>query len=305
MRKMLKFSLSIVLVMATACVPVTGLAPTVTTPAVSSSTSQTVTIQPVTVPSQTASVTPLTTMPAMDGTILAGSDGSFVYIRSGPGMSYDRIGTLAGGQPVQITGRSPHNDWWRVMANDVEGWIFASFVRVEGNIQAIPCISNSQSECKVIAIPVGNDPSMAMIRALKGDMDLEVTFLQEETNPNADMRKAFIYTDEGGDEYWIDAQTLVLVQWTPSQSVPVGKTLPVEGLKIAASAFAGRISPIFQEHATALTFTESTKDGTTYAFRWEGRWEVGHMMPPFLQIVMRTDGAILGYINTLDALDPP
>jgi hypothetical protein len=48
------------------------------------------------------------------------------------------------------------------------------------------------------------------------------------------------------------------------------------------------------------SFTQMTKDGSNYGFRWEDQDNTGHMMPPFLQVVIRTDGEILQYMNTLD-----
>lgn len=79
------------------------------------------------------------TMPTVTGTpsgpiVTVRSDGeSFVNVRSGPGLFYDKIGVLLTGQQLSAKGRSSGGDWILVDYPGVEGgvaWVYASFVNI-------------------------------------------------------------------------------------------------------------------------------------------------------------------------------
>src|SRR5450759_180016 len=63
---------------------------------------------------ETQTPVPTTALPIVTGEIVASV--TVVNVRSGPGTTYARIGTLPGGTKVQGTGRSPQKDWWRMSA---------------------------------------------------------------------------------------------------------------------------------------------------------------------------------------------
>ena len=250
---------------------------------------------------ETQTPVPTIVPPIVTGQIVA-SD-TVVNVRSGPGTTYDRIGTLQGGTVVQITGRSPQNDWWRVSTEGVEGWVFSGLVFVEGDAQAVPCVAGSESNCRTLETPSGNDQAIATIRAMIGVQELPIFFLKEDGNANADLRKTLIYADKQGGEYWVDKQALQIVFWMPGQTENSGDVKTIDTLRSTARTFAERQSPMFRQTDSSLTFTESTKDGSAYAFRWDDRSKTGHMMFPFLQILIRTDGQIINFFNTLDILE--
>jgi len=242
---------------------------------------------------ETQTPVPTLALPIVTGKIVVSE--TFVNVRSGPGTTYDRIGTLPGGTKVQVTGRSPQKDWWRVSADGIEGWMFSSLVIVEGDAQAVPCVVGSESKCVTAEIPSGNDQAIASIRAMIGVQDLPLFFLREDGNPNADLRKTLIYADEQGGEYWVDKQALQIVFWMPGQTEISGDVKTIDMLRSTARTFAERQSPMFRQTDSSLTFRESTKDGSSYAFRWDDRSITGHMMFPFLQILIRTDGQIINF----------
>ena len=136
-----------------------------------------------------------------------------------------------------------------------------------------------------------------------GAQDLPIFFLNEDDNANADLRKTLIYADEQGGEYWVDKQALQIVYWMPGQTENSGEVKTIDVLRSTARTFAERQSPMFRQKDSSLTYTESTKDGSAYAFRWDDQSMTGHMMFPFLQILIRTDGQIINYYNTLDILE--
>jgi SH3-like domain-containing protein len=293
---------SIILLLVGGCTPgVVGNQPVTQPPVSTAIPSKTaIEFQPIV---QTETLTPVPTLalPIVPGKIATSE--TFVTVRSGPGTTYDRIGTLPGGTVVQVTGKTTKMDWFRVNADGIEGWVFSSLVIVEGGAQVVPCIAGSESKCVTAEIPSGNDRAIANIRAMIGVQELPIFFLKEEGNPNADLRKTFIYTDEKGGEYWVDQQALQIVYWMPGQTENSGNLKTIDMLRSTARTFAERQSPIFRQKESSLTFTVSTKDGTTYAFRWDDRSITDHMMLPFLQILIRTDGQIINFYNTLDILE--
>ena len=155
-------------------------------------------------------------------------------------------------------------------------------------------------EIVVATVPIGNDQAIANIRAMRDQQDLSLIFLEEANNPNGDLRKSLVYTDEQGGEYWVDQQTLQVVQWTAGQTASSGVVKTTAALRSIAIMFADRQSPRFRQTSGRLTFTETSKDGTTCSFRWEDRTLPGHVLFPFLQVVIRTDGQIINYHNTLE-----
>jgi hypothetical protein len=292
--------LALIALLTVACTPIVGILPTTTLPVPSLLPSRMITEQSPLLSMEITTDVPLSTLPAASGKILPDDGDIVVYVRSGPGTTYDRIGSLPVGKEVQVTGRSPHGDWWRVYADGVEGWIFSSYIIVEGNVQIVPCVSGAAGDCGASESPIGNDQAIASICVMLDNSNISLSFQEEKGNPNADLRKSLIYTDEQGGEYWVDQQTLQVVRWTAGQTGSSGEVKTIAALRTLAKTFAMRQSPRFRQNSGSLTFTETSKDGTTYAFRWEDRTLPGHVLFPFLQVVIRTDGQIINYHNTLD-----
>lgn len=66
-----------------------------------------------------------------------------VNIRSGPGLSYEVIGSLAANTPVPIVGRSADNAWWQIrMINNELGWVSSSVVSAS-NAENVPVVEAS------------------------------------------------------------------------------------------------------------------------------------------------------------------
>jgi SH3-like domain-containing protein len=300
-KKAVLFS-SIILLLVVGCTPGVIGNPTATPPPVSTAIPSTTVneLHPI-AQKETQTPVPTTVPPIVTGKIVA-SD-TVVNVRSGPGTTYDRIGTLPGGTKVQVTGRSPQKDWWRVSADGIEGWMFSGLVIVEGDAQAVPCIAGADGNYTTVETPSGNDQAIASIRAMIGVQDLPIFFLREDGNPNADLRKTLIYADEKGGEYWVDKKALQIVYWMPGQTENSGDVKTIDTLRSTARTFAERQSPMFRQTDSSLTFTESTKDGSAYAFRWDDQSLTGHTLFPFIQILIRTDGQIINFYNILDILE--
>lgn len=282
--------------------------PTVEPSKIPTETPSTALVVQVTVPPSETVADPVTkipeatpTLPTLTGTVLSSTaEDTFIFARSGPGTNYKRVGSIPTGQTVQVIGRNPQSDWWQIRVDTLEGWVFSAYVHVEGDVLAIPCISISSVNCSPATVPVGNDLAIASIQAFFGNPNMPLVFQREDINPNADMRDVLIYADSQGSEYWVDRDTARVVQWMPQPTPDSGVTKSIEELHSLALTFAYHQSPMLVQNPNSLTFRQMTKDGSHYAFRWEDQSSTGHILPPFLQVIIRTDGEILQYMNTLD-----
>ena len=64
-----------------------------------------------------------------------------VNVRSGPGTSYGRIGSMAAGQRYPITGKNAAGDWWQIDFNGQQGWVVGSLVSTEGALDGVQVAS--------------------------------------------------------------------------------------------------------------------------------------------------------------------
>ncbi len=60
--------------------------------------------------------------------------------RTGPGTSYQRLGTFPAGRIVPIIGRLADNSWWQVRDNLTDAWVSAQYATVYGICTAIPIV---------------------------------------------------------------------------------------------------------------------------------------------------------------------
>lgn len=77
-------------------------------------------------------------------TVDGGSD--VINVRTGPGTMFILVGRLFAGQTVEVTGRSPQGDWWRVKIGKLEGWVYSAYLTVE-RPWAVPCIGFNNDDC--------------------------------------------------------------------------------------------------------------------------------------------------------------
>ena len=57
-------------------------------------------------------------------------------VRSGPGITYTRIGWLANGTVADVVGRNADNTWWEVNFPLGRGWVSAAYTQLEGDLSA-------------------------------------------------------------------------------------------------------------------------------------------------------------------------
>jgi hypothetical protein len=276
----------------------------------------------------------------------ARSDSSIISLRSGPSTRESAVGALPDRAIVEVTGRSPQGDWWRVRAAGVEGWVFFQDIRLSRAALAAPCIAPPDSDCP----PEPAAPLAEMMEEADETAGVENTAGMEETpdaeemadaektardflaspaanpaalplsfagvieNPDANQRETYRFNDAFGGEIWVDAAAQRVVRWTREDLPAPGEAQPFNALRSGAQTFAELNSPAFYERPGTLTASEPVADSganavaganaaDAYAFRWEAAGmpnDAAGFPTPYLLVVLRGDGQILSYFNTLD-----
>ncbi len=151
--------------------------------------------------------------------------------------------------------------------------------------------------------PISQDytEAMANIKSLTGQPDLQLSFQEVTVDPNANLRKAIVFIDSQGTQYWVDFLTNDVLEFTLTSFPEVDRTQlkDQQELRVIAENFALQHSVIFARLRDELRYEEGNK-GDIYFFRWENRNVKWQTMPPLLQIGVNTNGKIVSYINTLD-----
>ncbi|MFZ4827444.1 MAG: CARDB domain-containing protein [Phototrophicaceae bacterium] len=83
--------------------------------------------------------------------------------RTGPGTTYQRVGTFPAGRVVPIIGRLADNSWWQVRDNLTDAWVSAQYVTVYGICTAIPIVRplpspTPNATVTATALPATNTP---------------------------------------------------------------------------------------------------------------------------------------------------
>lgn len=66
-----------------------------------------------------------------------------INIRDGAGTDFARVGVLAYGEDVMLTGRNASGDWVQVETDDGEGWIFASLLTIDGDVSRLRLVDDN------------------------------------------------------------------------------------------------------------------------------------------------------------------
>jgi hypothetical protein len=186
------------------------------------------------------------------GTIKANAEDETVNVRNGPGAIYDRVGTLANREMVNITGRSPQWEWWRIQTDELEGWVYSAFLTVD-SAAGIPCVEQNAGDCATSGLPPEHNQALVSIRTFRNQSDLNLTYGGETPNPNGDMRDSLVYRDDQGGEYLVDKEKLQVVHWTPYPPTVAGETKTVDELRSLALTFAYHQSPRLAQNASNLS----------------------------------------------------
>lgn len=157
--------------------------------------------------------------------------------------------------------------------------------------------------------PVGDEQvrktAIANLQALLDAPELELAIQGVESSPNASNYPAVVFIDAQGNRYYISQDTLQPIEFTierPIQDTPGGSKTPDE-LRAIAFQLAQDHSSRFAELQEKLAYSEGNKSGENSFFRWELPGSNVGGMPAILQIGLKQDGRLFGYLNSIDLLE--
>jgi uncharacterized protein YraI len=81
-----------------------------------------------------------------------------VNIRSGPGTSYPKLGSLAAGDSYEILGKNAASDWLQFVYDGDPAWVSADMVTVSGNMGTVEVAQNIPAPPAPTARPVAPRP---------------------------------------------------------------------------------------------------------------------------------------------------
>ncbi|MBN2304237.1 MAG: SH3 domain-containing protein [Anaerolineae bacterium] len=136
---------------------------------------------------------------------------TYLNVRSGPDVKYERLYTTAGGDRLTVTGRHADLPWLRVEDKDTYGigWVPTEFIIFRGNWAAVPAVTEPIGDLElptaVIDFPhnvYGHPDKNSFVGAIPGG-------IYTITGWNADYSWAMIETEEFG-EVWIHTDEFAL-----------------------------------------------------------------------------------------------
>lgn len=216
----------------------------------------------------------------------------------------------------------PADGWSGILAFNLEGWtvqagsqVYLGTLTRYSKVVTSSTVSNAASWVQSDRLPAHLPAAAAApqadyaqaimnIRKATEQPDLLLQFEKIAPHPDAGLHQMVVFVDSHRNEYSVDMQTSQVVEFLQEHSPATSQAeaLSLDQLESLASAFAARNSLYFQQNSAELVFSKMSKDGTTYAFRWEVPGSMDKVEHPYLQVVICPDGQIIGFINTLDLL---
>jgi len=152
--------------------------------------------------------------------------------------------------------------------------------------------------------------SIESIRAFRKDPGIVAVYQETQLNPylNGTVDMA-IFIDGSGYEYWTYPETGKLIQAAPAAHVPPRSyavapeaRLSVAELRLMAIETVSGQVPGFVSRRPNLHPLEDNRNREVYFFRWDD--SSVHVpeseLPPFVQIGLRADGALVSFTNTIN-----
>lgn len=117
-------------------------------------------------PTATLAASPTaTSTPLPSGMLAAVVTARGLNVRAGPGIQYLRLGAVAGGTKLTLSGRNEAGTWVRGLAaaENLEGWLSAQYMKIDGDVMTLPVL-----EEKLLATPTSSPVSelTAVVTAL-------------------------------------------------------------------------------------------------------------------------------------------
>jgi hypothetical protein len=104
-------------------------------------------------------------------------------IRSGPSTSFaPPIGSMAAGDETALLAVNPAGDWYKIQYWNGEGWVYASLVKVSGDISSLPVDAGPATPAPT-AVPPTSAPQATSAPSGNGNSNLVVSKLSVDPHP--------------------------------------------------------------------------------------------------------------------------
>ena len=152
---------------------------------------------------------------------------------------------------------------------------------------------------------------IANIKDLIENQSLQIKLVDIKDN-SSNGKNVDIYRDNKGMEYMVDSATNKVVEFVfapiPPQEAPYRMTPQIsraQQWQKVESYLTKHVSDFNQiKNNDNFTYTESSKDNTIVAFRWDSKVKLpGGDMVPFIQVVMSPAGDVMSFNDTRSLYD--
>ncbi len=98
---------------------------------------------------------------------------SYVNVRSGPGSSYSKLGTINKGGTVSIIAIEPVRDWHRIWYNNREAYVWVDYIKLSGTLPAVQATGTVTSS--VLNVRSGQGSSYSKLGTLSKGAKVDIT----------------------------------------------------------------------------------------------------------------------------------
>lgn len=84
----------------------------------------------------------------------------WLYVRSGPGVGFTRVGAAPGGASLLVTGRHPTKSWLRVEGEFGVGWANVIYLIFRGDWSAVPRVTEPEGEIELPGALITSDQTV-------------------------------------------------------------------------------------------------------------------------------------------------
>lgn len=97
--------------------------------------------------------TPVVTLtPAAKGPLVTAKNN--VNLREGPGTNYAVVGSLKGGESLEVVGRNSDSSWWQVSGDKGLAWVSAGVVAITGTVDGVGIVTSNAVPVTATTTPI-------------------------------------------------------------------------------------------------------------------------------------------------------
>ena len=287
------------------CAPAMTPQPAVNTSPILSPTPVAISISaiPATIIPTTPTPTSPVTLPDRPFITLSGGDLDYVIVRSGPAVTYSKIGLLKPGDRALALGQTDEADWFYIEFPGVpqgKAWVNSAFVKLTG--EGLPIVDPQTGQVvtpvPTIAPQVSALKAVELIRGYLKQNNLQYQYLGEGSNLNN-----FNHPNQKVERYQVESTIfsvdpksnwIVEIDVRGAGQTGSAKLLTQAELEQKAHSLIAELAPQLKLQTYV---SEKNNKGNNYFFRWTDKSTLG-----FVQVGYRQDGQLLNYVNTIEVI---